>query len=405
LEAFLQQDEQSPANKNTKCILPWIHQYGDLSGQYGLCCFTLNHDSNLFGKGLSPLEAFNSDPIRSARLEMLAGKQPKACKVCYDWEEEGIESHRQRMNQRFQNYSKLYNTTLEDGTITTPPIYLDFRFGNLCNFSCRMCGSYASSSWSKEEKYHGTLKQNAPNSYDFWTDNDNFWTDIDKIKTYIRELYFAGGEPFVQEGHYKMLQFLVDNNCSKNIDLSYNTNLSYNGNFKGYDIEKLWSSFKSVDLWPSIEGFDEKAEYGRKGLDIVLFKKNAERFSKYIKTYSLVSNVYSITSNLELIKWIKTTNKSFNITNLVNPDYLSTTILSKDIKKQVLQTYREELYNIPNLSEYETKSILSSLRYMNSKDDSHLQDKFKKINTRSDLYRNESFEVTFSELAEWYKNI
>ena len=46
-------------------------------------------------------------------------------------------------------------------------------------------------------------------------------------------MYFAGGEPFVQEGHYKMLQFLVDTGCSKNIELSYNTNLSYSGSFKG----------------------------------------------------------------------------------------------------------------------------------------------------------------------------
>ena len=392
-------------NKDTKCILPWIHQYGSLSGQYGLCCFTFNSSGNLFGKGLSPLEAFNSDPVKSARLEMLSGKQPKACHVCYDFEAEGIESHRQRMNHRFQKYSKLYETTLKDGTITTPPIYLDFRFGNLCNFSCRMCGSYASSSWSKEDKHRGVLSENSPNHYDFWTDNEKLWDDLDKIKTYIRELYFAGGEPFVQEGHYKMLQFLVDSGCSKNIDLSYNTNLSYNGNFKGYDIEKLWSSFNSIDLWPSIEGFDERAEYGRKGLDIELFKKNAERFSKYIKTFSLVSSIYSITSNLELIKWIKSNNKSFCISNLVNPEYLSPTILSKSMKKNVLQTYREELYTIQNLTEYEIKSILSSLKHMNSKDDSHLQKQFKEINTRSDLYRNESFEATFPELAEWYKNI
>ena len=405
MEAFLPQDEQSHANKDTKCILPWIHQYGDLSGQYGLCCFTLNHTGNLFGKGLSPLEAFNSKQIKTARLEMLSGKQPKSCKVCYEWEEKGIESHRQRMNQKFQSYSKLYNATLKDGAVITPPVYLDFRFGNLCNFSCRMCGSYASSSWSKEDKYHGILSQNAPNSYDPWTEDEKFWKDIDVIKNYIRVLYFAGGEPFVQEGHYKMLQFLVENGCSKQIDLSYNTNLSYNGFFKGYDIEKLWSSFKSIDLWPSIEGFNERAEYGRKGLDINLFKKNSERFSKYITSYSLVSSVYSITSNLELIKWIKTNKKSFNITNLVNPPHQSTTILSNTIKKEILQKYRREISEIQDLSDHETNDIISSLKHMNSRNDSHLQKKFKVANQRSDLYRNESFEATFPELAEWYKNI
>ena len=57
-------------------------------------------------------------------------------------------------------------------------------------------------------------------------------------------LYFAGGEPFVQEGHYKMLQLFVDSGLAKGITLSYNTNLSYQGSFKGYDLEHLWSHFK-----------------------------------------------------------------------------------------------------------------------------------------------------------------
>ena len=54
-----------------------------------------------------------------------------------------------------------------------------------------------------------------PCSYDFWTNNDEFWKDLDKIKKYIKVLYFAGGEPFVQEGHYKLLTVMViDNKCT-----------------------------------------------------------------------------------------------------------------------------------------------------------------------------------------------
>lgn len=404
MEAFLGQDARFPNNKI--CILPWIHQYGDLSGKYGLCCFTLNHKNNLFGEGLSPLEAFNSDHMKKVRLNMLAGREVKDCKVCYDWETEGVQSHRQRMNSRYLKYSSLYSTTNSDGSLDTPPIYLDFRFGNLCNFTCRMCGSYASSSWSKEDKYYGKLSNDAPNYYDHWTENEKFWKDIEKIKKYIRVLYFAGGEPFVQEGHYKMLQLLVDNNLSKNIELSYNTNLSYKGNFKDYDIETLWSNFKEVSLWPSIEGFDQKAEYGRKGLDIELFKKNSLKFSKYITTFSLVSNIYSITSNLELIEWIKSMDKDFNITNLVTPKYLSTTVLSKEIKQKIVSDYKNKLKDLQaQLTETELKSILDSLKNMMSKDNSQLALDFKNFNSKLDLYRNQSFEVVYPELAEWYRSI
>ena len=330
---------------DNKCILPWIHQHGDIEGNYAPCCFTLAHKENFFGKGTSPKEAFNSSFMKSLRLAMLNGERPNPCKVCYDWEDNGIESHRNRVNSLYSDYSFMFDKTNSDGSLDSPPIYLDFRFGNLCNFSCRMCGHYASSSWAKEEKHNGTLSKDTPNHYDHWTNNTKFWNDIDSIKKHIQVLYFAGGEPFVQEGHYKMLQLFIDSGLSQKIKISYNTNLSYDGEFKGYDIESMWSKFKSVELWPSIDGFGKQAEYGRKGLDLSKFIYNSNKFSKYIKTYSIVSSVYSITSNIELIQWIKSQDKSFSITNLENRDFHSTTIFSKKVKRQISEKYKNFLLN------------------------------------------------------------
>ena len=47
----------------------------------------------------------------------------------------------------------------------------------------------------------------------------------------------------------------------------YNTNLSYNNILKIMILNLCGQSFKKVLIWPSIEGFKEKAEYGRKGLN------------------------------------------------------------------------------------------------------------------------------------------
>ena len=87
---------------------------------------------------------------------------------------------------------------------------------------------------------------------------------FDKIIPYIEVMYFAGGEPFVQEGHYKALEKLISAGRT-NVALQYNTNLSYK-KFKNYDIKKLWSNFKTIQLWPSLDGIGKRAEYGRKGL-------------------------------------------------------------------------------------------------------------------------------------------
>jgi hypothetical protein len=129
------------------------------------------------------------------------------------------------------------------------------------------------------------------------------------------------------------------------------------------------------------------------------------KFSKYITTFSIVSSIYSITSNIDLIKWIKTLNKTFSITNLTNPSYQSTTVLSKRVKNTILKKYKKDLLNITNLTDYELNTILDSLRHMSSRDDTTLATEFKKQNQQSDLFRNESFKAVYPELAEWYKNI
>ena len=168
----------------------------------------------------------------------------------------------------------------------------------------------------------------------------------------------------------------------------------------------MWSCFKKVELWPSIEGYKEKAEYGRKGLDWSLFVSNSKRFEKYISSFSIVSNIFSITSNMDLIKWIKRNNKNFSITNLVNPPHMSTTILSNKIKKQIINNYKSDLLLLyEDLSSYELNSILDSLKHMRSKNDSLLAGTFKKSNYDSDVFRGESFEKIYPELSEWYSNI
>jgi len=385
-----------------------MHIYGHLTGEYALCCHTFGsqvpEEEKFFGKGLSPLEAFNSDYIKQVRLDMLDGKTPSACQVCDKFEEANTTSHRLQVNTRFQQYAKLVKHTNLDGSVKNPPFYIDIRFGNLCNFKCRMCGPEASSSWFKENQKLKIFKSTYNKAvFDPWTNNEDLWRDIDKIKSHIKIIYFAGGEPFVQEGHYKLLEFLVDNNCT-DIELEYNTNLSYDAKFKTYDIEDLWKHFKSVQLWPSIDGFSDRAEYGRKGLNWDLFQKNATKFSKYISNFSIVNNIFSVSSNPDLIRWVKKQNKTFYITNLVNPPHQSVTILPIGLKEELIEKYKNLVYNT-DLNSHERSNILNSLKYLKSADDSYLASKFKNQNIQLDLLRNESFSATYPEFDEWYSNI
>lgn len=405
MEAFLQQAEQSRNNKIKGCILPWIHLHGDIRGEYALCCHTDNYfkDGNIIRTGDSsqaPLEVWNGEPMRKARLQFLAGSYPEECSVCYNKEKIGIFSHRMGSNVDFKRFAKIQSLTRVDGSLPTPPVYLDFRFGNTCNFRCRMCGPDASTSWFKERHLSiGTTSEKA--SVDYWTNNEKFWNDFSKIIDNIDTVYFAGGEPFVQEGHYKLLLKLIDHGAT-NVKLRYNTNLSYK-KFKNYDLKELWKHF-DVRVWPSIDGYGDRVEYSRKGLDWKTFEENIEHYRDYLESLSVVSSVYTISSLPDLIKWIKDRGLNFHITNLTFPYELSSTIIPTDSKKEVMYKFRETLRKV-GLSDYEKSNIVDTLKYMTSKDDSHLLNKFKSYTDALDKSRDESFVEVFPEFAKWYKSI
>jgi hypothetical protein len=227
---------------------------------------------------------------------------------------------------------------------------------------------------------------------------------MEKICHNIDTIYFAGGEPFVQDGHYKMLDFLIEKG-NTDVELQYNTNLSYRTH-KKYNIKSMWSHFKNVKVWPSIDGYGDRAEYSRKGLDWKVFAENVKLFKERIETFSICGSAYSISTNLKLISWIKSHGLTFHITNLTSPVFLDSSILPKEAKAEINDQYKNYLKTkYKFFTDYELKNILDSVRHMNRIDNTHLLPEFKKFNTALDLYRNENFESTFTEFASWYQKI
>lgn len=403
MEGSLQQEEQSQNNNITGCILPWIHLYGNILGEYKVCCFAdYVPDTEILGTYQDSItDVWNNKNYQHIRKSFLKGNIPLQCEqACYSKEYTGNVSSRQISNKKYSQYATLQNNTNSSGIVTHTPPYLDIRFGNLCNFKCRTCGPDASTSWYKE--YPDFRYKKAIDNY---TNNTIFWDSLDNIASSIEHVYFAGGEPFVQDGHYKLLEFLIKNNYSKNIEITYNTNLSYD-KYKNYDLATLWNSFKSVSLWPSIDGYGKKAEYTRSGLSWDTFEKNTLKFSNRITTLSAVISIYSITSMPNLILWCKKYNLSFNGTTLLIPSYQSVTCLPSEVKYKISSLYSAFLSNYSSMLEsYEIDDINDWISYMNSKDDSDKLLEFKSYNNNLDKNRKESFIEVFPEYASWYNNI
>jgi len=363
----------------------------------------LDDESTVLGNHKQTLdEVWNGESYRNIRQRFLKGDIPDGCKkVCYDREVHGDSiSNRQQVNKRFKKKAYLQDLTNDDGSLPNKPSYLDLRFGNLCNFKCRTCGPNASTSW-----YTDWPDNKLSSVVDYYSDNEAVWSSFPEYLSELEDVYFAGGEPFVQEGHYKLLFKLIELDYAKNINLQYNTNLSYT-KFKKYDLEDIWSNFKSVDLWPSIDGFGTRAEYTRKGLSWKTFEANALYFKKHISTFSCVISLYSITSMPDLILWCKKNGFNYYGNILNGPERVNLKCLPKDCKKQIVELYKRFVIKNKNiLSPHDLSQIKSWLSYMNGGDLSALLPEFKREQTRLDLLRNESFESIYPEYASWYKNI
>ena len=387
------------------CILPWIHLYGDVQGQYKLCCHIASPAYNM-GSYQEPISSiFNNEKYKKIRTQMLSGNIPEMCKkTCYDIEDLGGESNRQQVNKRFGKFAKLQDYTNEDGSVNNNPIYLDIRFGNKCNFKCRICGPYASSAWFKDAQKISKFKNSPKQLEDYYTDSQDFWEYLQKIKKSVKCFYFAGGEPLLMDGHYKLLQWFIDNNKT-DVELTYNTNLS-TLKYKNYDVFELWKHFKNVSLWPSVDGYKTHCQYSRTNFNWDIFESNLLKTKKYVNTVSSTTSIYSILTTPELIAHMKTLGIATYLSILDFPPHCDMRLLPDNIKIKINRKF-ELLRRKFSFTSDQEENILSNIRYLNKniEDKNTLLKKFKLYNEQVDHLNNTSFVKIYPELAEWYETI
>lgn len=270
----------------TLCMAPWTHTYLSPQSERRLCCasreesqsFKQYIDTNSKASPYNPQkleEHWNSEYMKKIRLDLLAGKEISQCEVCNN-KLLNTNVYRDYFNNLF-NYVEedAIKNTAEDGTYNNLPISYDYRFSNLCNFKCRMCGGMLSSSWEAEER-----KNNAFNPADKpWmseplrTEIKNF-QDGQVVKEFmeaveskrLREVYWVGGEPLMYEIHWDSMKRMVDINLAHLVWARYNTNLS-RIKWKGIDLFKdLLVHFRNWEVCASIDGTGKIGEWIRTGL-------------------------------------------------------------------------------------------------------------------------------------------
>jgi hypothetical protein len=303
----------SEGNK-TFCMAPWTHTYLSPQTERRLCCASrepaqsfkqyidTGNDANEY-KPLTLKEHWNSDHMRSVRQRMMAGEELSECQVC-DHKLLNTNVYRSYFNQLFKHkVDEAYDSTDETGATTMPTVSFDYRFNNLCNFKCRMCGDMLSSSWEAESRKEKSwnedsqpwmaspLREQIKKFQD--TQVVEEFTNAVETKT-IKEIYWCGGEPLMWEIHWKAMQRIIELGFAKEVYVRYNTNLSRTS-LKGIKLFDLLPQFQDWQVCSSLDGTGEVGEYIRDGLDYKQWLENFKEGMAVAKTSREMRLDYTIT--------------------------------------------------------------------------------------------------------------
>jgi len=393
-------------------MIPWIHLHAFPDGRAYPCC--LGDDRHPVGsfKQDSMETVWNQEAYRTMRTNMLTEKPCKECTKCYEQEAAGFMSMRNSTNKNFGQHINIVDQTLADGTMPEFKLrYYDIRFSNLCNFTCRTCGGWFSSSWyTEEEEIYG--KRNYPRVMFAGRTELDMWEQLEPHIPYLEQVYFAGGEPMMMEEHYRILKELVKREMF-DVKLIYNTNFS-RLNLKDDNVLDYWKLFKNVSVGASLDGMGAVGEYIRKGTKWDQIVRNREQMlavtpdtdfyvSSTVSLYNAlhVHHFHRYWSDQGLVK-----PQDWNINILQGPDRDRIDVLPKVYKELVTEQVTEHIKWLQPLDHLQraTSGYEGMLNFMNSTDNSHLLKEFFRVNDIHDKYRNESFEQVFPELIDLRSN-
>lgn len=373
---------------DSKCVLPWIHYYINPQGNIGPCCmfadqFALGNVKTHNIKSIHTLPKFEQ-----LRNEMIAGIRPEVCSTCWRKEDAGMTSSRQINNIKWGKYTTSDKPVLR---------FMDIRISNKCNFMCRMCSGMFSNRIAQEERRLYGASKYFNERIDTDLEDKIFELVVENIDT-LEEVYFAGGEPLINDFHYKVLEFLREKG-KKDIRIRYNTNLSII-NYKQYDLLDYWKWFNHVEVRASLDLIGKQANYVRHGAEYETLEQNYHKICDHVD--------FMITSTLHLLNaynlprlhnhWYKIIDKTkVQFKPLVNPPELQLTVLPKPYKQELT-----ELYNSMD-TEWEKAAWQNAARFMNSRDDSHLLKEFFRLNDDKDRSRKQYFEDYFPEYKDLRK--
>ena len=389
------------------CVLPWVSLEASPVGTVRPCCLAddelVDDVGNKFDLNTASFGAIqNSNNMRQLRQDFLDQKQPETCRKC--WQEESAE----RTSKRMHTLDRLKHMIPDQpwSADARSLMFLDLKLGNICNLKCRICGSWSSSTFATEELANLSTKEDRKTNHHYqmlrqgaWPrENKKFWSEIDQVVDQIRYIEFTGGEPFMIQEHFDMLQGLVDRGIAHQVEIHYNTN----GTQWPEQAEEIWQYFRHVEVAFSIDDVGARFEYQRSNAvwsevceNIERFRTMRERLLNMTLQVCCTVNVFNVLYLEQVAKWIDQQDFDFVYWNMMHDaEYFSIRSLPESSKTTIAQHLRSAL--VPARTQREFDNVVTFMRRGISTDGSRMREEIARV----DLRRGQNLCHIAPELAE-----
>lgn len=382
----------------------------------------------------APLEYhWNGEEMQKVRRQVLCGERPKQCEPCFNLEDQGVESLRQRHiagiipEARINLYPDALSKMAHDFTMPLEIPTIEIKLNNLCNLKCRMCNPLDSTSWQdwdevkpfyeKENNYLvptvAKLVRKPGQYIGPFDDTANWWDSFTKLLPHFRRVEFAGGEPLMDPQHYKILDMLKP--YGKNIEIKYATNGTTLGINKGRTIHDYWPHFRSVAVNVSLDGICDVYNYIRGNGDFDQVEANIKEIQKIPNVSRVVGAFTAQAGNIlqaaECIDYfINKMGIVFYSHRVSYPNCLSAQVLPKELKNLAikrLEAVAEKVIAFPNVARYPLlekitqQQIKDNINYLRAKDQNHLWQDFLNFNLALDKTRNQNLFDVMPEFKQY----
>ena len=321
------------------------------------------------------------EPLKEIQQQMLSEQRPKSCNKCWNLEDAGLKSDRLIKNETLDYFSNidLEQLITQSRLGKNEIIHYKIDTSNTCNAACVTCGGGSSSTWNK------LLQKNnlpAKKNWKILPDQTVDWINYSGAKS----LSFRGGEPFLSDTNFYILEQLIEHN-NTDCFVSFVTNGSFS---LSRHQKEILSKFSNLNFCFSIDGIGPVFEYIRWPLKWADIETNIS----WCKTNNVKVSVSYTLSNMNLLYHATTTQwfDDHDINYLVNPVYFPGHFRPESLPAKIKQQLGQQ---------HDSDAIGQWLAH--SPSDDQLFAKFQIEIAKQDRMKNISMRDYLPELAELVK--